>query len=665
MSVGAAAARGLESGFSMGLRGAQMRTDEEERQRRAQDQERQRAALDEERTYRRSRDAAADARLAKQDAKTTKQEERQARMDALRMTDSELADLQAEGQGMFTTYGGFDKVPQETRAEYAARVRETRGRRAKLRREFYEPDVQEQTKQAAETWSRIQAGQMSLEDVPDDDLVRTLTVQTRRPLTDFLRQQPDTPSPVEQAAMDVEAGMETGNRDLMIKGANVLLRPELSTGIGQEGPDGNEIVDKQLVDLAPHPQQPGQFVPIVEVTVKRDDGAVGKYRAPITEGRGVYANDPSQMPKAISVQDALDRVGQLGSLAKFVNQPGMRERLDRASPQAKASSDEFLQALGYAGVTEPKPAKISRERVDLGDRIVEREVDESGRIISTKDLPKRAPPKAGGGGGGGGLDVPPPPPRGLTGPAVLESLNEDDATIVEGLANGSIRPSEISTRGNRRERMLALAKRFDPAADFGPDGRLKEVPAAIRAASLENQTNLRRAERALRLVGGSVAKPGEKPDPEATGLKGYLPNQLLNRVDPDGVEARAAIADLGSLVIHSRSGAAVTAAEFPRLAPFIPSEKDDAETVKKKLRAFVTVYQEELQAMEQTYSKDNGYKGLSFGRDPSGVSGSWDDKPGDAAQPPVKNAKGWLLMTDAKGNRAYVSPDGQSFEEVR
>jgi len=32
---------------------------------------------------------------------------------------------------------------------------------------------------------------------------------------------------------------------------------------------------------------------------------------------------------------------------------------------------------------------------------------------------------------------------------------------------------------------------------------------------------------------------------------------------------------------------------------------------------------------------------------------------------PAKNAKGWALHTDAKGNRAYVSPDGKSFEEVR
>ncbi|MFP5504940.1 MAG: hypothetical protein ACLGH6_01960 [Gammaproteobacteria bacterium] len=40
-------------------------------------------------------------------------------------------------------------------------------------------------------------------------------------------------------------------------------------------------------------------------------------------------------------------------------------------------------------------------------------------------------------------------------------------------------------------------------------------------------------------------------------------------------------------------------------------------------------------------------------------------QPPRPAQLPATNAKGWRLMTDAKGNRAYVSPDGRQYEEVR
>lgn len=39
--------------------------------------------------------------------------------------------------------------------------------------------------------------------------------------------------------------------------------------------------------------------------------------------------------------------------------------------------------------------------------------------------------------------------------------------------------------------------------------------------------------------------------------------------------------------------------------------------------------------------------------------------PKPAAALPPRNAKGWALQEDAKGNRAYVSPDGRQFEEVR
>jgi hypothetical protein len=34
-------------------------------------------------------------------------------------------------------------------------------------------------------------------------------------------------------------------------------------------------------------------------------------------------------------------------------------------------------------------------------------------------------------------------------------------------------------------------------------------------------------------------------------------------------------------------------------------------------------------------------------------------------QKPFTNSKGWTLHTDAKGNQAYVSPDGKSYEEAK
>lgn len=135
---------------------------------------------------------------------------------------------------------------------------------------------------------------------------------------------------------------------------------------------------------------------------------------------------------------------------------------------------------------------------------------------------------------------------------------------------------------------------------------LRPMPSSAAGGLLENRRNARRAVDALALLNGETLPGGTQGDPNATGLKGYLPNQLLNRLDPAGVDTRAAIADLGSMVINDRSGAAVTAAEFPRLAPFIPSEKDDPETARKKLQNFARNYGAVVNDTEEFY-RASGY----------------------------------------------------------
>ncbi len=139
-----------------------------------------------------------------------------------------------------------------------------------------------------------------------------------------------------------------------------------------------------------------------------------------------------------------------------------------------------------------------------------------------------------------------------------------------------------------------------------PSTKEKPLPGTAAKGLLDNQQNLRRAQKALALVQG-LTVDDEAGDKSATGKKGWVPNQILNRMDPAGIATRAAIADLGSLVVHDRSGAAVTASEFPRLAPFIPTEKDDATTVEKKLSLFVKNYAGIIDDATEFY-RDSGYK---------------------------------------------------------
>lgn len=132
--------------------------------------------------------------------------------------------------------------------------------------------------------------------------------------------------------------------------------------------------------------------------------------------------------------------------------------------------------------------------------------------------------------------------------------------------------------------------------------KMKSLPGSVGQKFMENSQNLRMAERAMALVEGKNVE-GMTGDPDATGLKGYLPDSILQRVDPKGVDTRAAVANLGSMIIHDRSGAAVTAAEYPRLRPFIPKANDDAATTTKKLNQFVQEYQKINEEMTDFYSE--------------------------------------------------------------
>lgn len=77
------------------------------------------------------------------------------------------------------------------------------------------------------------------------------------------------------------------------------------------------------------------------------------------------------------------------------------------------------------------------------------------------------------------------------------------------------------------------------------------------------------------------------------------------------------------------------------------------------------------QASKDVYNQTAGrYRTLagSYNVDPNNVvlSGSSSNKNQEPKQPiPQKNKDGWRLSVDKDGNRAYVSPDGTQFEEVK
>lgn len=184
-------------------------------------------------------------------------------------------------------------------------------------------------------------------------------------------------------------------------------------------------------------------------------------------------------------------------------------------------------------------------------------------------------------------------------------LSDQGSTIRAGIAASGKSNAPPGYRWNADRTGMEVIPGGPAALKAGQAAIGKALPAGAASGLLENHRNLRRAEDALSLLQGNDVGTATG-DKNATGIKGYLPNSVLQRFDPSGVDTRAAIADLGSLVVHDRSGAAVTAAEFPRLAPFIPQASDSPDAAQKKLENFKRVYQTTNEDAREFY-RASGY----------------------------------------------------------
>jgi len=160
-SIGAAAAAGLESGLSMGLR---MR------------------AADQQEEQLKRQNLVADQQLQRQ----REQDKRLEDDAALAAIEKQFEDLRAEGEGYAAQYGGVKNVPPEIGGPYFERFGQVSGVRNTLLRKRYEPILKQHEQRAKDLFMRLQAGDMSIDDVPPEELFSAVRVQARRDPADFL-----------------------------------------------------------------------------------------------------------------------------------------------------------------------------------------------------------------------------------------------------------------------------------------------------------------------------------------------------------------------------------------------------------------------------------------------------------------------------------------------
>lgn len=124
--------------------------------------------------------------------------------------------------------------------------------------------------------------------------------------------------------------------------------------------------------------------------------------------------------------------------------------------------------------------------------------------------------------------------------------------------------------------------------------RQTQVPAQVIQAVNGNRRQLNTIDQAIQLL---------REHPTAVGIRRTLPDALNQVLDPEGVPTRAAVSDVGSLLIHDRTGAAMNAAESMRLKPFIPGPNDQSAAAIQKLERLKAALQMETDLLQASYEK--------------------------------------------------------------
>lgn len=203
--------------------------------------------------------------------------------------------------------------------------------------------------------------------------------------------------------------------------------------------------------------------------------------------------------------------------------------------------------------------------------------------------------------------------------AVLESQQRQQTELArqrsQDRADTDRRHAELITsqgEANRASREAIAAMAAATRGTAGANADLQRELLQARIDRLNNPAPAKEsaaAEKArhdasvgIAAIDDAIAELNNPDAKNALGYKNVLPSSMRQYTDPKGIAARAAVANIGSLKLHDRSGAAITASEFPRLAPFIPSMTDTAETAKIKLGKM----KQEYARMREEWAKSRG-----------------------------------------------------------
>ncbi len=303
-------ARGIESGFNMGLRNEQAQEDRRARNFQEERQKKADARADEEYGLR-MRDRADADFLRTNTAQTGLLERRRGELESLSVA----------------ARTANQPIDPSVAAEYAG----------------VEKQLSSLRQRAMDYWSRVQGGRIDPEQTPDAELYRNLAVAIGR--------RPEELPQVAQSIQDMKDAIDTGNTGLAVQSANVLMAPQLQRGVGTPSPYGGKIIRKEIIGLDPARggdgrDHPNMVIPRLRVYVQMGEGEGKQYHydAPMSKGGGT-----DDAPVAIDIARATEWMGATGTLAQVLQNPDVMAKLRKGSEEAGAEVQAYLERLTQIG----------------------------------------------------------------------------------------------------------------------------------------------------------------------------------------------------------------------------------------------------------------------------------------------------------------------------
>lgn len=229
--------------------------------------------------------------------------------------------------------------------------------------------------------TRLAGGLVQLSDVPPKDLVTSIAASTGF--------SPEELPKVQAASNDLQAAIQQGNTGLVTQSMNTIMAPQLRRSVGKPSPHGGNITRVEIIGLDPAVDANGQshpdkFIPRLRVhtdLVNPDTDQPLYYDAPMTENG---STDPQDPPKAISIGQGMNMLGNLGTLATAIQQPGVAATLKRGMADMSAEERSAYNDLLGIAATNVQNAKASPEqnRINLIHKLQKELATERGEKVT-------------------------------------------------------------------------------------------------------------------------------------------------------------------------------------------------------------------------------------------------------------------------------------------